>query len=76
MQLPADNQTGRCTCYNYGVPCLPSCVGCRGEDCHNKKVNKKQILDDEEDSSDDEDCGDRDFGNIFDILNSQFNSED
>ena len=39
-------------------------------------TRKKQILDDEEDSSDDEDCGDRDFGNIFDILNSQFNSED
>ena len=67
--------TGRCTCYNYGVPCLLSCSGCRGEDCHNKNVNKKPVYDDE-DSSDDEDCGDRDYDNIFDILNSQFNSEE
>ena len=28
-----------CTCRKYGLPCLPSCTGCRGEECTNCDVS-------------------------------------
>ena len=27
--------TNKCTCRKHGLPCLPSCGGCGGEDCYN-----------------------------------------
>ena len=58
-----------CTCVKYGMPCLPSCAGCRGEECQNtKEVTQEQPRDD----MSDEPSGSQQFDNIFDILNSQF----
>ena len=31
--------TKLCTCRKYGLPCLPSCSGCRGEECNNRDVS-------------------------------------
>ena len=28
-----------CTCRKNGLPCLPSCTGCRGEECSNCEVS-------------------------------------
>ena len=32
-------ETNRCTCRKHGLPCLPSCRGCRGESCSNLNVS-------------------------------------
>ena len=32
--------TNKCTCKKNGLPCLPSCSDCGGEDCHNISSNK------------------------------------
>ena len=31
--------TKLCTCRKFGMPCVPSCSGCRGEDCNNCPVS-------------------------------------
>jgi hypothetical protein len=69
--------TKLCTCYKYGLPCLPSCEGCRGEECNN---TKRSICPDEDNSPGEDNnsidmSGRQELDNIFDILNSEFNDE-
>ena len=30
--------TNRCNCRKHGLPCLPTCKGCRGENCLNVSI--------------------------------------
>ena len=62
--------TKACTCVKYGMPCLPSCTGCRGEDCHNVQADFTDELDPEEDSV--ETTQGQEYDNIFDILTAEF----
>lgn len=33
-----------CTCKKYGLPCVSSCTGCRGEDCDNCDVSYYSLI--------------------------------
>ena len=71
-KLTSKNPCGSrlCTCVKYGMPCLPSCSDCRGEECNNRK--DQRIADEAIRGAEDEI---RDYGNIFDIMNSEFCSD-
>ena len=75
-KLTSKNPCGTklCICFKYGLPCLPACTGCRGEDCHNTKKCVQQVSDDTDVSNDAASEQPLD-NNIFDILNSQFYNE-
>ena len=60
-----------CTCRKNGLPCLSSCIGCRGEECSNCEVviqtNEGTVID--HTNCDDTVYSERD--NIFDLMNSE-----